>query len=138
MLTKDPEGNMMRPLQIHPLISVITILMQRNARTPFLRERGCITPVAVSPSPLPREKSATRCYGDTRYVTGRVRSHKALWTVGRLVCQLLRANFRLTLCNRGGPFAHLPYGRRACPCATYGGGGGGGGGRCTALQSNGA
>ena len=53
ILTEDPEGNMVRSVQIHPLISVITILIHRNQGALFSRVCGSITPVAVSPSPLP-------------------------------------------------------------------------------------
>ena len=35
ILIEDPEGNKVRSVQIHPLISVITILTQRKPRTPF-------------------------------------------------------------------------------------------------------
>eukprot|EP00966_Prymnesium_polylepis_P260706 6021971-Prymnesium_polylepis.1 len=55
ILIEDPEGNMMRSVQIHPLISAVTILTNRNQGVPFSRARGSITPVAVSPSPLPRD-----------------------------------------------------------------------------------
>eukprot|EP00966_Prymnesium_polylepis_P217141 5025483-Prymnesium_polylepis.1 len=44
---------MARSLQIHPLISIITILPHRTPRAPFSRVRGSITPVVVSPPATP-------------------------------------------------------------------------------------
>ena len=60
ILIEDPEGNKVRSLQIHPLISVITTLPHRTPRTPFRRVSASMTPDAVSHPPLPLGLRPTR------------------------------------------------------------------------------